>query len=59
MIAPFPGGLLRVGAEGTSPVESSGQEAVPSAADRSEVTDADILLGLVGRPLPWWRLIGW
>lgn len=23
------------------------------------VTDADILLGLVGRPLPWWRLIGW
>lgn len=23
------------------------------------ITDADILLGLVGRPLPWWRLIGW
>lgn len=24
-----------------------------------ELTDADILLGLVGRPLPWWRHIGW
>lgn len=23
------------------------------------VTDTDILLGLVGRPLPWWRHIGW
>lgn len=30
-----------------------------SSTKATAVSDADILLGLVGRPLPWWRFLGW
>lgn len=53
MIVPFPV-LLRPGAE-----DFVKEASESSAAERTEITDADILLGLVGRPLPWWRHIGW
>src|SRR3990167_2324086 len=42
-----------------APEQTNGHLQQPVEAPASLVTDADILLGLVGRPLPWWRFLGW
>lgn len=55
MIVPFPMAFF----SSATPANRAPEVGKEAPASGDTVTDADILLGLVGGPLPWWRHIGW